>query len=227
MRYTDKDITFYLVVYKDYERAVWCLDKVRVAYPEARIVIDVDGDKDERWALCRHLYNAEVNYGKRLFKLKYGGAIVKRMLEHHVNDPAHRRWLFRIDTDTEIRRRFKYLPVHDYFGHYYKWRNFIQGGCIGLTRNVAARILKRGCLDRRDLATNPMIWQERKDTAHGRVGKYGLVSFDWLLNWAMCQLKVRGRDFPEVRSTWRDAIPAEVDCAVAHPCKDIPVRRPI
>lgn len=227
MMYRDEDLTFYLVVYKDYERATWCFDNLRRCYPNARLVVDVDGDTDDRWALCRHLYDAEVNYGKRLFLLKHGGDIIKRMLQRHAEDPTHRRWMFRIDTDTEIRRRFKYLPLYDYFGHYYKWRNFIQGGCIGMTRNVCDRILMSGCLDNRELATNPIIWQDRPDTAHGRVGKYGLVSLDWILNWAMRQVGVKGHDFKEVRSTWRDPIPKKVDCAVAHPCKDIPVKRPI
>ena len=226
MRYTDKDVTFYLVVYKDFARANWCIRNLRREFPDARVVIDVDGDDKEHWR-CFEYLNCEVSFGERLFLLANGGAIVKRMLIHHVTDTTNRRWMFRIDTDTEIRRRFNWLPVWDYFGHYYPWRNFVQGGCVGMTRNVCDRIITSGCLDRPDLGTDPLIWQTEANTAQGRVGHYGLVSFDWILNWAMCQNSVIGHDFAEIRSTWREPIPKSVDCAVAHPCKEIPVQRPI
>ena len=225
MRYTDKDVTFYLVVYKDFDRASWCLQNLRREFPDARVVIDVDGDEQVHWRGFEFL-NCEVNYGERLFLIEHGGAIVKRMLMHHATDPTNRRWLFRIDTDTEIRRRFKWLPVWDYFGHYYPWRNFVQGGCVGMTRNVCDRIIHSECLDREDLS-NPRVWQENEDRGNGRVDNYGLVSFDWILNWAMCHNGVVGHDFGEIRSTWRDPIPKTTDCAVAHPCKEIPVGRPI
>lgn len=227
MTYTDNDITFYLVVYKDYDRACWCLNRLRRHYPLARVVIDVDGDADRRWMSLRKQFDVELRYGKRLFLLKYGGALVSRMLQHHATDPQNRRWFFRIDTDTDIRRRFAYLPPHDYFGHYYPWRNFVQGGCVGMTRNVCDRILHSRCLENPEIATKPIIWQERKETASGRVGRYGLVSLDWVLNWAMQQIGVVGKDFAEVRSTWKTPIPDDVDCAVAHPCKHIKVYRPI
>ena len=54
--FTEQDITFYLTVYKDFRRAVWCLDNVRLTYPEARIVIDVDGDHDKNWMRLREMH---------------------------------------------------------------------------------------------------------------------------------------------------------------------------
>jgi len=223
----DKDLTFYLVVYKDYERARWCMTNLRRHYPTARVVIDVDGDDDERWATLRDDFKLDLEYGERLFLLEHGGAIVKRMLERVTQDPTHRRWIFRIDTDTDIRRRFRSLPGWDYFGTYHPGRNFVQGGCIGLTRNVCDRILQSGCLDRKELATNPDLWRSDVGAAEGRVGKYGLVSLDWLVNWSMNQVNVKGHDFNEVISTWKDPVPEFRDCAVAHPCKKIKVHRPI
>ncbi len=226
MNYTDKDVTFYLVVYRDFNRAAWCLGNIRRHFPDVRIVVDVDGDDDPAWKTLTVTHRAEVYYGTRLFLAQCGGQIVKRAFLHHAADPDKRRWLLRIDTDTEIRRRFTELPDFDYFGHFEEWRNFVQGGCIGLTREICIRALANGYLDSHDLV-NPATWQGGiKETANERL-QHGLLSFDWLLNWVMCRLKVQAHNFPEIRSTWKTPIPPEVDCAVAHPCKDIPVDRPI
>lgn len=226
MTYSDKDILFYLIVYKDFARCQWCLCGLRAHFPEARVVIDVDGDDDPVWATLTADFGVEVYYGKRLFLLENGGAIVKRAFSHHADDPQQRRFMFRIDTDTEVRRRFTYMPAWDYFGTHQKWRNFVQGGCIGLSRNAVMKILDRGILDRPELL-NPITWQSGiSETAGERVG-YGLVSFDWIVNWAMNVANIRAHNFNEIRSTWKDPIPQDVNCAVAHPCKNIPVDRPI
>lgn len=226
MIYNDNDLLFYMITYKDYERAVWCLGQLRRHYPTARVVIDVDGDDNPAWANLTAEFGAEVYYGERLFLLERGGAIVKRAFIHHADDPGRRRWMFRIDTDTEIRRRFSYMPGWDYFGTHAKWRNFVQGGCIGLSRHAVTKVLDKGILDRPELV-NPITWQGGiSETAIERVG-FGLVSFDWIVNWAMSVANIRAHNFTEIRSTWKDPIPRDVDCAVAHPCKDIPVDRPI
>ncbi len=226
MQYTDADITFYLVVYQDFDRAVWCLQNVRTHYPFARIVIDVDGDNDPRWASLRELFHVDVFYGGRLFVIPCGGQLVLRALRRYVDVPAVSRWLFRIDTDTEVRRRFHELPPFHYFGQYDNWRNFVQGGCIGLSRTICRQVLNSKCLELQELA-RPIVWQRgHPEIARERLTQ-GLVSFDWIVNWAMCLLKVQAQDFKEIRSTWQTPIAADVDCAIAHPCKIIPVNRPI
>lgn len=227
MKYSDEQITFYLVVYRDFYRAHWCLRNVRHHFPAVRIVVDVDGDDDPAWRTLTDDFQAEVYYGERLFARERGAEIVKRAFAHHVNDPQQRRWFFRIDTDTEIRRRFNRLPSWDYFGTFIKWRNFIQGGCIGLTRRVCVEAFERQLFDMVELY-NPLTWQGgTPEIAGERLNTYGLVSFDWIVNWAMTMLNVTARNFSEIRSTWKDPIPYSVDCAIAHPCKDIPVDRPI
>ena len=223
MNYSDTDLTFYLITYRDFERAVWCLDLVRIAYPNARIVIDVDGDRDPRWRDLEKMHRAEVHYGDRLFLLDKGGAIISRMLDHFLTDPEQRQWMFRIDTDTEIRRPFRRLPESNYFGTYNG--GMVQGGCVGMTR-LAAEILQTSrCLERRDLVY-PATWQRgREIIAHERVA-LGLLSFDWILAWAMEEVGITGDNFTEVQSNWRQPVAWDRDVAVAHPCKDIPVRRP-
>lgn len=227
MDYTDDDLTFYLVVYRDFDRAVWCLDKLRAQYPVSRVVIDVDGDDDPAWAILRDSHQAEVTYGDRLFAAHRGGALLKRMLSHHSSDPARRRWMFRIDTDTETRRRFRYLSPHDYFGAYKPDQDFVQGGCTGLTRHACEAILASELLDNPKLGTDHSIWYQCQTTVDLRVRNYGLISLDWMLNWVMGRVGIQGKPFDEVASRWRRPIPTSRDCAMAHPCKVIPVNRPI
>lgn len=223
MRYSDTDLTFYLITYRDLTRAIWCLDLVRIAYPAARIVVDVDGDQDPGWKRLETLHRAEVYYGERLFLLARGGAIVNRMLRHHLDDPEGRRWIFRIDTDTEIRRRFNYLPEADYFGSYVE--GLVQGGFIGMTREALQRIERSRCLERPDLRI-ASTWQRGNPIIAEKRVRLGLLSFDWLVAWAMREAGIAGERFPEVMSRWRDPVPTSVDVAVAHPCKHIPVNRP-
>lgn len=223
MPYADNDLTFYLVVYKDFERCCWCLTNLRKHYPTARVVVDVDGDTDPRWLTLQEHFQVEVYVGGRLFLLECGGALVRRALLHHAEDPQKRRWFFRIDTDTEIRRRFHDIPDADYFGTVRNgWKNFVQGGCIGLSRAVCVRLLAVGCFERSELQT-PLTWQGKPPMAKERVAM-GLVSFDWLVNWGMEQLKVKATNFGEVCSVWRSDIPPG-DWAIAHPCKKIPTDR--
>lgn len=224
--YTDRDLTFYLVVYKDVARAWACITRLRWHFPHARLVIDVDGDTDPAWSVMRDTFNAEVYYGERLFLLQHGGAIVRRAMQHHFADPQARRWMLRIDTDTDVRRRFKSMPDADYFGTFRNWRNFVQGGCIGLSRNAVCRVFELGLFDRPELA-NPATWQNGKpETAAERMAA-GLVSFDWIVNWTMNEATIAATNWPEVISNWKEEVPQTTDCAIAHPRKDVPVDRDI
>ena len=100
----------------------------------------------------------------------------------------------------------------------------MQGGFIGINRKACVMLHGSKCLDRADLA-NPDVWRRGdKRLARERV-RLGLLSFDWLLAWGMRQIGIHGYNFTEVLSQWRDPVPNDVDVAVAHPCKDIPVLR--
>lgn len=223
MNYADSDLTFYLITYRDFARAIWCLDLVRIAYPAARIIVDVDGDPDPNWQRLETLHRAEVYYGERLFLLPRGGEIVSRMVRRHLTDPDNRRWLFRIDTDTEIRRQFRQLPDADYFGSYSE--GLVQGGCIGMTRDALQKIENSRCLERPDLRI-ASTWQRGNPIIAEKRVRLGLLSFDWMVAWAMKEAGITGQPFKEIMSRWRDPVPAHVDVAVAHPCKHIPVNRP-
>lgn len=227
MDYTDSDLTFYLVVYKDLDRAKWCVKNLRLFYPKARVVIESDGDDDPGWEDLRTDHGCEVYFGERLFEVSRGADIVSRMINRHLDDHTLRRWLIRIDTDTEIRRRFHAMPNADYCGHRYPERDFIQGGCIILTRRFCRLVKDSGALDNRQLGEDTLIWRKSPKIAKDRVESHGLTSLDWLINWAASEIGIKGHHFEEVVSRWKKPVPRAVDCAVAHPCKDIPVDRPI
>src|ERR1051325_4483213 len=145
--YCDDDLTFFALTYKDYEATVKCLRDLRKHYPVSRVILRSDGDPDPRFPLLARSNKVEFHQESRLFGIENGGAIIERMLELFLERPT--RYLFKIDPDTVIHRRCKYLQVRSgVFGTLQCETETpsIQGGCMGFTRDAAEQILKSGRL---------------------------------------------------------------------------------
>lgn len=216
-------LMFFLQVFKEYEGADQCLERLRRHFPDARVVVRSDGDGDPRYEQLSGRYDLEYLCEERLFTIDRGGAAVARMLDIFLEHPA--RYLFKIDPDTEIHRRFRFLPTGEgLFGSLQgnSENRSIQGGCIGLTRNAAQTISESRLLDDPRLASPD---SHRGVSAHwpilaDRAQRTGLSSFDWTLGWAAMHLSVPMFDFPEVCSTWRDPVDnPELQFAVTHPTR--------
>jgi hypothetical protein len=219
--YSDADLTFFMLVYEDYELADRCLADLRAHFPDARVLVRSDGDSDPRHDGLASRYGADFRREPRLFPVENGGAVMERMFELFGERPTP--YLFKIDPDTVVQRRFRFLPARDgYFGTLQGAPGYvsIQGGCLGFTAAAAATFAGS------DLLRDPRLACPQAHRESGRywekmarrADKLGLSSFDWGLGWAASTLGVAMFDFPEVRSQWK--VPVEDPdrrFAVVHP----------
>ena len=219
--YCDDDLTFFSLTYHDYEATADCLRDLRKHYPTSRAILRSDGDADDRLPVLANRNNVEFRSESRLFEIENGGAIIERMLELFLERPT--KYLFKIDPDTAIHRRFKYLPARNgVFGTLQCELETpsIQGGCMGFTRDAAEQILRSGRLrDRRLKEPAKFI----NDSPYffpmaDRANRCGLASFDWTVSWIVSELRIPIYGFDEVNSGWRQAPPNPDDrYAVTHP----------
>lgn len=219
--YRDEDLTFFALTYKDYEATAECLTDLRKHYPSSRVILRSDGDLDPRFPILAECHQADFRGEARLFGIENGGAVIERMLSLFFEAPTQ--YLLKIDPDTVIHRRFKYLPVRSgLFGTLQTEQETpsIQGGCLGFTRDAAEQILKSELL--RDsrlrepakfINDSPYFFR----MAH-RANRCGLASFDWIVPWIASQLGIPMYRFDEVNSGWKQAPPnPNQRYAVSHP----------
>jgi hypothetical protein len=219
--YSDEDLTFFALTYKDYDAAAECLADLRKHYPGSRVILRSDGDLDHRLPTLARRNDADFRGESRLFGIENGGAVIERMLVLFLEEPT--RYLFKIDPDTVIHRRFKYLPVRSgLFGTLQTERETpsIQGGCVGFTRDAAEQILQSGMLRDCRLRAPAKFVDDSPyfvRMAH-RARRCGLASFDWMVPWVASELGISIYSFDEVNSGWRQAPPnPEQRYAVSHP----------
>lgn len=230
--YRDDELTFFLQVWRDHGPACDCLGRLRRVFPGARLVLVSDGDDDPRWPRLAARHAAEYVRGERLYALARGGRIVQRMLELHLARPTP--WLFRLDTDTRVHRRFNRLPAGTcVFGTLERATlahgepldpPCVQGGCIGFTLPAVRRLAESGLLLAPELGrAHAATWADTGDTRER--ARHGRVSFDHLVRYACRELRIEPREFDEVRSLWRGRVPNPgLRYAVTHPHKPWPRR---
>jgi hypothetical protein len=219
--YCDKDLTFFALVYKDYEATATCLKDLRKHYLSSRVILRSDGDEDPRFPLLATDHRVDFHGELRLFGIENGGAVIERMLELFLERPT--RYLLKIDPDTVIHRRFKYLPVRSgLFGTLQceVETPSVQGGCMGFSRDAAEQILQSQML--RDVRLkepgkfindSPYFFRMAD-----RANRCGLASFDWILPWVAGELGIPLFRFDEVNCGWQQPPPnPEGRYAVSHP----------
>ncbi|MFV0445652.1 MAG: hypothetical protein ACK5Q5_18885 [Planctomycetaceae bacterium] len=223
--YTDADLTFYLQVCRDYRRAEWCLDHLRAHFPAARVIVISDGDPDPRFESFVPRFSVEYRAGERLYGLEHGGRMIARMLSAW---ECSSDFLFKIDPDTLVHRRFRWLPCDNLavFGMGLP----TQGGVMGFTRAAGERLLQSRLLASPLLTDPARSWGVMADGAVNAdllkmVQSDGRIRFDWVLAWCCRQLGIPQIWFDEVFSVWRDPVPEDIDVALSHPHTDIPIDR--
>lgn len=219
--YGDDDLTFFALTYKNYDATAECLRDLRKHYPASRVIIRSDGDPDPRLPILAQRNKVDFREELRLFGIENGGAVIERMLLLFLEKPT--RYLFKIDPDTVIHRRFQYLPVRSgLFGTLQTEAETpsIQGGCLGITRDSAEQILQSELLRDSRLKEPAKFVNDSPyffRMAH-RANRCGLASFDWILPWIARKLGIAIYPFDEVNSGWQQAPPnPNQRYAVSHP----------
>lgn len=219
--YSDEELTFFAQLYQNYDATAECLRDLRKHYAGSRVILRSDGDSDPRFPLLAKHNDADFHGELRLFGIENGGAIIERMLALFLEKPT--RYLFKIDPDTVIHRRFRYLPVRSgLFGTLQTVPETpsIQGGCMGFTRDAAEQILESGML-RDSRLREPAKFID--DSPYffrmaDRANRCGLASFDWIVPWIASALGIPIYPFDEVNSGWQQAPPnPNQRYAVTHP----------
>jgi hypothetical protein len=221
MNYIDDDLTFFALTYKNCEATAECLRDLRDHYSASRVILRSDGDLDPRLPILAEHHNVDFRGESRLFEIENGGAVIERMLELFFENPT--RYLLKIDPDTVIHRRFRYLPVRDgVFGTLQGRLTHpsIQGGCMGFTRAAAEQILRSNMLKDCRLKEPASFISDSPyfvRMAH-RANRCGLASFDWIVPWVARELRIPIYAFDEVNSGWKQAPPnPNQRYAVSHP----------
>ena len=219
--YCDEDLTFFALTYHDYNATAQCLADLRKHYPQSRVILRSDGDPDSRLPLLAASNDVDFRGESRLFGIENGGAIIERMLALFLERPTP--YLFKIDPDTVIHRRFKYLPVRNgVFGTMQcePETPSVQGGCMGFTRIAAEQILASKML-RDSRLEDPAKYID--DSPYffrmtDRANRCALASFDWIVPWVASELGIAIYPFDEVNSGWQQPPPnPNQRYAVSHP----------
>jgi hypothetical protein len=219
--YSDDDLTFFALVYKNYEATAECLRDLRKHYPSSRVILRSDGDPDPRFPILAKHNHVHFRGESRLFGIENGGAVIERMLVLFLEQPT--RYLFKIDPDTVIHRRFQYLPVRSgVFGTTQTEQETpsIQGGCMGFTRDAVEQILQSKMLRDQRLREPAKFIDDSPYFFRmtDRANRCGLASFDWIVPWIAGELGLPIYSFAEVNSGWRHAPPnPHLLYAVTHP----------
>ena len=220
----DSDIAWLIHAYKNKVPLVQCLKNLRLVYPESRVVLIVDGDGEDYSDLVKP-FKVKLIKGSHLFAHKTCHLFVTRFLKALLKGPEP--YFFRIDPDTQVWRRFKQLPAVSclfgtvetttaYFREDIKGAPNIQGGVLGITRDVAQAVLDSGLLTEENCIPPTSLWIRCRDMV--KLVEAGSIADDFVLSWAADSLGYPMFPSSEIRSNWgRKPDNSDLTYAVTHP----------
>ncbi len=223
----ESEIAWCVQLYHSREQLEWCAAYLRGHYPRARVCVVSDGDGVSYGDLARK-YRLTYIEGEHLMTLATCHLYVERLLNILLDGPEE--YLFRIDPDTRVWRPFISLPAFScLFGTLESisenYRSEImtppnvQGGCIGMTRDVAQEIRNSGIIGYQNCTVDyANTWARCTDMLC--CASSGSFADDYVLSWAADQLNIPILDSPEIRSRWRIQVDnTGLRYAVTHPHK--------
>ncbi len=192
----------------------WCLENLRRSYASARVIVIADGiSHDWHSRVCAE-HECEYRMGERLYGVESGALIWQRFFDFFFERPSQ--YVFRIDPDTYVVRRFTSLPASGIFGTW-QGRNSLQGGCIGFSRDMAEVIWQSNLCTSPDFF-DPNSWTHGRSPLRDRAQVERLTSMDWLLAEICNRLRLKVQHHPEINSQWRGT-PSTAGHAVVHPVR--------
>jgi len=210
----DSDLVFILHVYKEAPTQLdWCLTNIRTIYPNTRIAVISDGTENAEYQTISQKHSAEYTLGERLSTIDKGALIWHRLLGIYMQQPA--KYVFKIDPDTYIRRRFNYLPQDGAFGTIPQGGHIhIQGGCIGIAHSKAKQLYESKIFTS-ELYQDWVNWAT--PSILKRILLLKLTSFDYTLRAACLDQDIPMTDYGEIACLWKNEIEFPERFAVTHP----------
>lgn len=187
-------------VYQDQRLAQQTLQQLRQLYPSADILTCSDGINDQSFvSFCRERGIRHL-IGERLKIAHYGGAWILRMLLTFLSY-SHAGILIKIDPDVRIHRTFNTCPQGDLIGNIRPCRGgaYIQGGCFGITRGAASRIVDSFILDDLMYQSEPFNYLP-STAAYGNSSKDRLIASDLIISHASQRLGMSWGEWGEICS---------------------------
>lgn len=224
MQNYSSNIAFYIQLYHDGELAEHALRALRKSYPEARVMLQSDGDDNPAYHELALRYGCSYFMGKRLYGRESGGKMLQRMLNDFLCGGGE--WMVKIDTDTRIDRPFRTLPSdRAVYGHPLK-QGPPQGGCVIIPQAVACELRdSRIFLDARLRDARASWGGIMKDSfLHEQLSMTDRIGFEWTLFWACEELEIPIVRHPEIHATWKQGnLNTDRRYAAVHPDKFLQV----
>ena len=223
----ESEIAFCVQLYNSGEQLRWFAPLLREHYPNARVSAVCDGDGCN-YADVAEQYDFALIHGEHLMELSTCHLYVVRMLQALICGPET--YLFKIDPDVRIWRRFRSLPAFtSMFGtlEYVSEAQCceirpppnVQGGMIGMTNDAARCLVDSGIISHTNCTVRfSETWARCSDMIETALG--GSFCDDFVLSWAASELSIPIINAPEIRSHWRKTPPdCDLRFAATHPHK--------
>lgn len=221
----DAPLLWFVQTFRDLPKLRITLARLRTVYPRSDVLVISDGDANPEIEKTCARFGARYALREHLFGVESGGESVHQMLEAFLATDAD--MVIKIDPDTNIRRRFSFVPPATEAAIYGTVQTSgsgrdrlvsIQGGCVIIPRHAAALLVDSRLLKSDRLKPPQIAWAVNKLSLDRAA--LGLTSQDWTLGWACRELGLACKSHPEVYASHRRRL---VDAtrkwrmAVSHP----------
>jgi len=216
------DLVFGLVVCREGPRQlVACFEHLRRAYPNAPVFCISDGWDHPAYAQVAAAFSVDYIRGERLKLISSGARWWDRFLGLALSYGTP--LIVKIDPDTFLHRPFRSFPAFDVFGTIGRIGEpgeHVQGGCQGIRRAAAEKILESGlCCD--PIYQDPYTCPVAPGVPYSKV----FMSTDFTLVHMLRRLSLSYGDWSEVDSRFighMGSVPWKRDAAATHPHKAPP-----
>ncbi len=212
---SERRLTFGITVWNEpIELLQNCLHHLRNCYPESRAFLITDGQDFSGYRSACAQHRVEYLPGERLKVLAAGAKWWDRFFR--VADRSPSDYVFKLDPDTLLHRRFLYFPPYELFGTP-EGAHRIQGGIQGFRASTVRRIRASNiCLD--PAYADASTWATERGVKE-YVIRLGQISTDFVLAHIAARLSIRCGGWDEVHSLWSADQPFRSDVAATHPHK--------
>ena len=224
MSVDDHQLTFVMELWRELHEALWSCVHIRRHHPNSRLVLIANESPHvTELAEIAEFVNAEFYTGRQLLDVQHGGRILHQRLDYCLRNPTP--FLIKIDADAKLARPFSHMPEQpSLFGTVtqdYTKRRTVQGGCYGMSLEVAQRLYDTEAFLDPTLADYKSTWGIAGHIQEG-VARTGRIFEDWICGYVVNSLGFPIVSHADFGSAWKvpPKNPPPYQFAVTHPHKE-------